>query len=121
MGREAWGRGPEEEALQIEEEVKKAGRALRNEIRRVKRKTWEEFLHKADGNNVWSVMTYTRPQRGTSVPTISHEGNTADTNEEKAQMLMGISFPPPIPYRASNMYSAYLSIYACLQIKEICK
>ena len=68
----------------------------------VKRRTWEEFLHKADGNNVWSVMTYTKPQRGTAVPTISHEGATANTLEEKSDMLLSISFPAPIPYEGGE-------------------
>ena len=62
-----------------EQAEKEAGKAPRNEIRKAKRRTWEEFLHKADGNNIWSVMTYTKPQRGSEVPTISHNGVTANT------------------------------------------
>ena len=95
-GLDSGGRREEEEA------VREAGRALRNEIRKAKRKTWEEFLHKADGNNVWSVITYTKPQRGTSVPTITHNGATASTLEEKADMLLGISFPTPNPYEGGE-------------------
>lgn len=95
-------KGSKEGLREEEEAVREAGRALRNEIRRAKRRMWEEFLHKADGNNVWSIMTYTKPQRGTTVPTISHNGITATTLDEKASMLINISFPKPIAYEGSK-------------------
>ena len=67
----------------LKEKVREASKDLRNAIRRAKRRSWEEFLHKADGNKVWSVMTYTKPQRSAAVPTISHKGATADTHERR--------------------------------------
>ena len=54
--------GLEFELEEREGAVKWAEKALRNEIRKAKRRTWEDFLHRADGNNVWSIMTYTKPQ-----------------------------------------------------------
>ena len=86
----------------MREEVRETSKELRNAIRRAKRRTWEDLLHKADGNNVWSVMTYTKPQRSTAVPTISHRGATADTHEKKVQMLIDISFPAPIKYEGNE-------------------
>ena len=101
--RRCWREGLE---LELEEEeegaVKRAGKALRNGVGGAKRRTWEDFLHRADGNNVWSVMTYTRPQRGTAVSTISHEGATTSTLEEKTDMLSKISFPAPNPYEGGE-------------------
>ena len=75
-------------------------------------------MHKADGNNVWSIMTYMKPQRGTTIPTIDHDGVTADTLEEKTDMLLGISIPRPIDYRiisdispAPDAVSVYTSYF----------
>ena len=90
VGKVNKGEGRREEELE-EQAVKEAGKALGNEIRNAKRRTWEEFLHKADGNNIWSVMTYTKSQRGSVVPTISHNGVTAN-------MLIDSSFQAPIEY-----------------------
>ena len=36
----------------LDSQTKAARRDLKNEIRKAKRKTWEEFLHKADGNSI---------------------------------------------------------------------
>ena len=51
-------------------EVKEARRLMRKEIREAKRRTWEEFLEAAAGDNVWSVMNYTKPMREMTVPAI---------------------------------------------------
>ena len=37
-------------------------------------------------------------RESTVVPTITHRGVTADTHEDKAEMLVGISFSPPTLY-----------------------
>lgn len=49
-----------------------------------------------------AIPRYTKPQRSAAVPTISHRGTVADDNESKAQMLMEISFPPPVPYEGDE-------------------
>ena len=36
------------------------------------------------------------------VPTITHQGVTAESHEAKAQMLQDISFPPPIVYEGDE-------------------
>ena len=47
-------------------------------------------------------MTYTKPQRGATIPTITHNGVTADRHEDKVQILMEISFPAPVPYEGDE-------------------
>ena len=47
---------------------------------------------------MWAIGRYVGPGRSSIVPTITHMGVTAGTHEDKASMLMGISFPPPTPY-----------------------
>ena len=48
-----------------------------------------------EGEEVWAIARYTKPQCSAEVPTVSHRGITADRHEDKARMLMDISFPPP--------------------------
>ena len=55
-------------------------------------------MDRAEGDDVWAVTRYTKPQRSTAVPTIGHRGVTADSHADKEVMLMEISFPPPTPY-----------------------
>ena len=71
---------------------------LRKEIRRARRECRVRFLNEANGEDVWAIGRYVGPGRSTVVPTITHQGATADTQEDKAEVLMGISFPPPTPY-----------------------
>lgn len=78
--------------------VREAKKALRRSIRRARRECWERFLEEADGNDIWAVPRYTRPQRSAAVPTISHRGVIAEDNSAKARILMDISFPLPVHY-----------------------
>ena len=78
--------------------LRRAKEDLREAIRTAKRNKWTEFLEKATGDDVWAVMRYTRPPRSSIVPTITHEGITANSHEAKSEMLVSISFPPPVPY-----------------------
>jgi hypothetical protein len=92
-------RGRRQSGRATAKEVREARRALREDIRQAKRTTWEEFLHAASGNNVWSVMRYTRPMRETTVPTIRDAaGRVAETHGDKASMLADMAFPAPVPY-----------------------
>ena len=81
-----------------EAEVKRVKGVLRREIRKARRECWENFLNEANGEDVWAITRYIGLGRSTVVPTITHRGVTADTHEDKAEMLMDISFPPPTPY-----------------------
>jgi hypothetical protein len=84
-------------------EVKVARRELRREIRQARRRTWEEFLEAAAGTNVWSVMSYTKPMRESTVPTIRDSlNNIAHTHEDKAKMLAEMAFPAPVPYQGGE-------------------
>ena len=42
-------------------EVRDAERELRRTIRRARRECWEEFLNRAEGEDVWAVARYTGP------------------------------------------------------------
>ena len=79
-------------------EVKVAKKELRREIRKARRECWERILGEANGKDVWAIGRYVGPGRSSIVPTITHRGATADTHEDKAEILMGISFAPPTPY-----------------------
>ena len=76
-------------------EVRVAKKEMRREIRKARRECWESFLSEANGEDVWAISRYVGPGRTSTVPTITHRGVTADTHEDKASMLMDISFPPP--------------------------
>ena len=78
--------------------MKEAKKALKRAIKKARRGCWEDFVNRAEGDDIWAVTRYTKPQRSTVVPTISHRVVTADSHAEKAAMLMEISFPPPTPY-----------------------
>ena len=80
---------------ETEETVRSAQRELQRVIRKAKRECWEEYLNRAEGEDVWAVSRYRKPQRSAAVPTIRHRGVTAERHEEKARMLMDISFPTP--------------------------
>jgi hypothetical protein len=80
-------------------EVREAKRIWQKAIREAKRRTWEEFLQNAKDDEVWSVIRYTKPNKVTSVPTITDSrGNVADTHEAKSDMLARMAFPPPVEY-----------------------
>jgi hypothetical protein len=80
-------------------EAKEAKRLWQKTIRNAKRQTWEDFLQNAKDEEVWSVIRYTKPNKVSSVPTITDSrGNTADTHDDKADMLARMAFPPPVEY-----------------------
>ena len=76
--------------------VQEARKALRRSIRRARRECWERFLETADGDDIWAVLRYTKPQRSAAVPAISHQGVVAEDIAAKADMLVDISFPEPV-------------------------
>ena len=81
--------------------AKEARKSLRS-IRRAMRLCWEEFLNKAYEEDMWKTSGYISPREAAAVPTITHQGETAATHEEKARMLAEISFPPPVPYEGGE-------------------
>ena len=82
--------------------VREARRALRRSIRRARRQCWEDSLSKAYGEDVWKISGYIPPGEAAAVPTISHQGRTATTHEDKSRMLADISLPPPVPYEGDE-------------------
>ena len=80
------------------ETIWKSKAILSKAIRKAKREKWTEYLEAAAGKEVWAVMRYIGPARSNTVPTISHQGVTAECLEEKTKMLKEISFPSPVPY-----------------------
>ena len=82
-----------------EAEIKVAKKELRREIRRARRECWGGFLSEANGEDVWAIGRYVGPGSSSIVRPHNHApGVTADTHEDKAEILMGISLPPPTPY-----------------------
>lgn len=81
------GRGSDEE--------KEAKRELKRKIKQAKRQCWEKWLQEADGPKVWDVL------RGASKAVkqlrvgklIDEVGSVAETDQQKREMLAGISFP----------------------------
>ena len=67
--------------LEKEETVRVARREPHRAIRRAKRECLEEFLNRVEGDEVWAVTRYTKPQRSAAVPAIRHQGATADRHE----------------------------------------
>ena len=55
-------------------------------------------IEQRESIDFWIVTRYTKPQRSTTVPTISHEGRSVENLEDKAKMLIDISSPAPTPY-----------------------
>ena len=85
--------------------VKEAKKALRRSIRRSRRACWEKFLEEANGDDIWAIPRYTKPQKATAVPTISHQGAVAEDVSSKANMLVDISFPQPLNYTGDEGHS----------------
>ena len=67
------------------------------EMEKQKKKHWKEFLE--DPNNIWKANAFARTaSQGTTIPTLHRETLTAESDEEKADMLMATFFPvPPEP------------------------
>lgn len=84
------------------EAVWKAKKALRRSLQRARRECWEKFLETAEGDDIWAVPRYTKPQRSAAVPTISHCGVVAEDIAAKADMLVDISFPEPVEYEGDE-------------------
>lgn len=67
---------------------------LLNEVRKAKRATWEDFVHKPDRNEIQAVTRYTE----LAVTDIAHHPTTADRHGDKAKMLSDVCLPAPAPY-----------------------
>jgi ribonuclease HI len=80
--------------------VKRCRQELRKAIRTAKSESWEKFLESAEGSEVWTVLRYTKPNKGAVViPELKKDnGEIACTHEEKSQLLAKIAFPSPIFY-----------------------
>lgn len=48
-------------AAASQEEAKEAKRALKRAIRKARQECCEEFLNRADGEDVWAIARYTKP------------------------------------------------------------
>ena len=66
---------------------------------------WEKFLEEANGDDIWAIPCYTKPQRVTAVPTISHQGVLDEDVTTKANMLVDISFPQTLNYTGDEGHS----------------
>ena len=64
------------------------------QIEKQKKLHWKEFLE--DPQNIWKANRFTRvASQNATVPTLVHGGVAAETDEEKANMLMATFFPTP--------------------------
>ena len=73
---------------------KKGGNAFCDQIRGARKECWSNFLERATGDNLWTVIRYTRGQRTIALPTLrTPDGSTAECADEKATVLASISFP----------------------------
>lgn len=83
------------------EEAQRKSQAIRKEylqrIEKQKKRHWKDFLQ--DPSNIWKANRFARTaSQGTYVSTLHLGGTTAETDEEKANMLMGTFFSvPPQP------------------------
>lgn len=73
-----------------------------HQVEQRKREHWKEFL--ADPSNLWKANRYTRiANQTTGVPALAQGNVIAETEEEKAAMLMTSFFPiPPEPEPSCN-------------------
>ena len=62
-------------------------------IRKKRREHWTRFLGEATGDEVWTVIRYTKPRRALFLPAlIRDDGTTAEGSHEKAEALARTSF-----------------------------
>jgi hypothetical protein len=86
------------------ERLKSARKDLKSEIRKAKRKMWQDFLINAKQYDVWRALEFTKPAMSITIPTLSDQfGNTASSTEDKRSMLMQHAFPNP-PDDGSNEF-----------------
>ncbi|KAI9690188.1 MAG: hypothetical protein M1822_009149 [Bathelium mastoideum] len=65
------------------------------EMEKQKKKHWREFLE--DPSNIWKANAFTRiASQGAVIPTLYQEATTAESDEEKADMLMATFFSVPL-------------------------
>ena len=73
---------------------KKERNAFCDQIRKARRECWNNFLERATGDDLWTVIRYTRGRRITTLPTlVTPSGDIAESEFEKAAALASISFP----------------------------
>jgi hypothetical protein len=86
------------------ERFRNAQKEMKNEIRKSKRKMWQNFLMNAQCDDVWKALEFTKPTMNIALPVLHDDiGNTAISIEEERQMLMDHAFPKP-PRDDSNEY-----------------
>lgn len=74
------------------------------QIDKHKRAPWKDYLQ--DPSNIWKANAFTRmASQGTAMPTLHQEETATETDEEKANMLMGTFFPIPPERRAGRRSS----------------
>lgn len=85
------------EALdEVQEKFSLAKRRFCQEMETQKKRHWHDFL--ADQNNIWKANSISKlVSRETRIPTLHNESRTAETDEEKADVLMESFFPIPPP------------------------
>jgi hypothetical protein len=66
------------------ERFRNARREMKNEIRKSKRKMWQNFLMNAQYDDVWRALEFTKPAMNIALPVLHDDiGNTAISIEEK--------------------------------------
>ena len=77
--------------------------AFCDQIRKARKECWSGFLERATGDDLWTVIRYTRQRRTTELPTlVTPSGDTAESESEKAAALASISFPGPEGYHGDD-------------------
>jgi len=73
---------------------KQARKAYFHKMDKSKKRHWNDFL--SDPNNIWKANQYTKlTNAGMHVPTLEKEGTIAESDAEKANLLMDTFFPSP--------------------------
>ena len=78
------------------------------EIKRAKRKHWNQFLEKSDPKSIFKAMSYTKDNRIERIPLIrqSVEDPLVTDFQEQAKCFRKVLFPPP-PITDEINYSKY--------------
>ena len=94
-----------ERSEELWEEYRKKRNALVAAIRKAKKDHWEAFLGAAQGEDLWTVIRYTRKGMtgGALLSLVGPDGSVAGTGWEKARVLADVSFPPPAVYDGNEV------------------
>ena len=85
------------------QEYRMVRNSFSQQIREAKKECWSNFLGRATGDDLWTVIRYTRGRRTNVIPTlIRPDGSIAEEAHQKATALADIAFPGAATYQGSE-------------------